>query len=484
MKIQKHSMGTNYIFHTMYQMLTMLTPLITTPYISRVLQAEGIGAYSYTYTIAQYFIILGNFGFSTYGQIEIARCRNDEKKRINTFWELFIMRTCVFTLSLIGYIFLIVFSSEYQILYIILSGYLIASYIDISWYYFGQDDFKSVSIRNIFVKIIGIVGIFVFVKTKEDLWRYVLILSASTLLGSIVMWPGIKGSIKSPILNELHFKRHIRPTLEYFIPNIATSIYTMLDKTMIGIFTEGDAQNGYYEQAHKIEQMVVQFLLSISIVAKSKMANLLAENKVEEAQSVIDTSVKNILLLSIPMCVGMIAVAEDLVLWFLGDKFASCVILVQLFAVLLIIIGLSNCASNMYLLPNNMQNKFTVGVYIGASINVVCNLILIPQCGALGATISSVVSEFIILVLFFRFSSEFYKIKRYKWEIIRYAFGSVMMLMAIMMVDVFSSITGLFELVLKIGVGVVVYFVVLLILKDKTLLKYKDAIYEKIKRNS
>ena len=482
MKIKKHSMGTNYIFHTLYQVLTMLTPLITTPYISRVLLAEGVGAYSYTYTIAQYFIMFGNFGFSTYGQIEIAKCRNDEKKRINTFWELFIMRTCVFTLSLIGYALFVVFSSEYQTLYIILSAFLVASYIDISWYYFGQDDFKSVSIRNIFVKIIGIVGIFVFVKTKEDLWKYVLILSVSTLIGSIVMWPGIKGSIKLPILKELRFRRHIRPTIEYFIPNIATSIYTMVDKTMIGFFTEGDTQNGYYEQAHKIEQMVVQILLSISVVARSKMANLFAEKKFKEAQEVIDASIKNILFLSIPMSIGMIAVAEDLVLWFLGEDFISCIILVQLFALLLIIIGLSNCVSNMYLLPNNMQNKFTVGVYTGAVINVICNLILIPRLGALGATVSSVFSEFIILIVFFGSSSKFFKLWRYKRDIFLYMFASAMMFVAIKILDAVHWTSGMLELIIKIVVGIILYFVVLLLFKDEMLLKYKNLVLNKIRK--
>lgn len=483
MKIKKQSMGTNYIFHSLYQMLTLLTPLITTPYISRVLLADGVGAYSYTYTIVQYFIMFGNFGFSTYGQIEIAKCRNNEKKRSNTFWELFFLRTGVFTISLIAYICFAFCSTEYQTLYFVLIGYLLASYIDISWYYFGQDDFKSVSIRNIFVKIISIIGIFIFVKIKADLWKYVLILSASNLIGSIVMWPGIKSSLTFPVMKELHFRRHIRPTIEYFIPNIATSIYTMIDKTMIGFFSDGASQNGYYEQAHKIEQMMVQFLLSISVVGRSRMANYFAEKRYEDARKTIDSSMRMIFFLSIPMCVGLIVVAEDLTLWFLGTDFAECVILLRIFALLLIIISLSNCASNMYLLPNGKQNKFTIGVYTGACINIVCNLFLIPRYGALGATIASVFSEFIILIVFFCFSKEYYGMRKYTKEIFRYSFASGIMVVVIMLLDLLIYNSNMIRLFTKIGLGAITYFIILLMLNDEmimnVIIRIKHKVYKK-----
>lgn len=167
--MQKNSVKTNYIYHVAYQSLTMLTPLITTPYISRILQPDGIGAYSYTYTMVQYFILIGNLGFSTYGQIEVAKYNDDSKKCSQIFWEIFLLRTTIFLFCLVGYGGFIWCVKRYKKIYIILSILLLSNVLDISWLYFGFEDFKSVSIRNIAVKLISIVGIFCLLRKKEML---------------------------------------------------------------------------------------------------------------------------------------------------------------------------------------------------------------------------------------------------------------------------------------------------------------------------
>jgi len=478
--MKEKSLATNYIYHTLFQVFNLLTPLITTPYISRVLRPEGIGQYSYASTLVQYFVILGNLGFSTYGQIEIAKYNDDFKKCNNIFWEIFITRSVVFGISIIAY-FIFILSFQNNNLMFILTGLMLSGILDISWLFFGMNDFKSVSIRNIAVKIMSIIGIFTLVKSNDDVELYTLILTLSTLCGSCIMWIGVKNFLHYPNLNELKFRRHLKPAIEFFLPNIATTIYTMADKTMIGMITGSDIQNGYYEQAHKLEQVLVQVLLSISVVYKTKMAKLFECNYQKEIQNNIDKAVNSLLLLAFPMCFGVIGVSRDLTGCFLGLEYLDCISLIKIFAVLLVVISISNCMSNMYLIVTNLQNKFRKGTYIGAIINVICNIILIPKFKAAGAAVASVISEIIMLVFFYYYSKKYYNINRYKARIVKYGCFAFFMLCVIEIEKVFLKAYVFNSLVFEIFSGGIIYIGLLILTKDKLFVMYMDILQDKIK---
>lgn len=473
--------ASNYFYHTLYQVLTMLTPLITTPYISRVLQADGIGAYSYTYNIVQYFVIFGNLGFSTYGQIEIAKVNRNKMASSHLFWELFFLRLIPFSISCIVYGYLISCSSRYQDLFLILSGLMLSGIIDISWFYYGLNDYKSVSLRNVCVKIISILGIFIFVKEKNDVGVYTFILTMSMLAGSVVMWPKAKRKLERPIFRDFRLTRHIRPTLEFFIPSIATTIYTMADKTMIGLITQSAFENGYYEQAHKIEQIMVQFLLSVGVVMRSEMAALFHENKVDEIHRAINSAVSALLIISLPMCFGLIAVAQLLVECLFGTGFNECISLLKIFAILLVVISLSNCMSNMYLLVNNLQRKYAIGTYSGAAANLFLNALLISRYGAKGAAIASVMSETLILLMFYHFSKKWFSMKLYWKNGVKYLAASIVMAISVFLVNsVFKTlINHIVLLVIDVIIGILVYFIQLILLRDAIVFKYINIVKSK-----
>ena len=480
MKNTSKSIGTNYFFHTLYQVVTLITPLVTTPYISRVLLAEGVGQYSFYYTFVQYFVICGNLGFSTYGQIQIARVRDDEKRRTQTFWEIFLVRLIVFGISSLVYLVFSAFS-ENRVLMLILFGLMISGMADISWLYFGMDDFKSVSLRNILVKAISIIGIFSFVKTKNDVWIYTAVLTYSTLFGSLVIWFGINKIVSKPE-NKLNCLQHLKPALTFFLPNIATMIYTMTDKTMIGIITGSDAQNGHYEQAHKIEQILVQFLLSIGVVYRSQMARFFEikdELKIRESTC---KAMRIVLFASFPICFGLISISRDLVGWFLGTDFLPSIPLLRIFSILLIVISISNCMSNMYFIVTDKMNIFLLGTFSAAVINILCNLIMIPLWGAIGAALASVISELSMLIVFYFYSYEYFNIRLFYKSVINYTVASLLMLGIILAETRYLKPYVLSSVLIEIMTGVILYVLFLTIFRDKVFFDFIRIARERIKK--
>ncbi len=233
----KKSIAKNYIFNLIYQMLTIVLPLITTPYLSRVLGAEAIGTYGYTLSIVTYFVLFGSLGIAMYGQREIAYVQKDKQKQSKVFWEMATIKIITLSLAAITFYATFCIHGEYAIYYKILLLELLANFLDITWYYQGIEDFGKTVVRNLVVKIISLLCIFVFVKTQADLWKYILIYTLANVLGNVTMWMYIPKLLAKISLKQLELKKHVKPILSLFIPQIAIQIYIVLDKTMIGSIT-------------------------------------------------------------------------------------------------------------------------------------------------------------------------------------------------------------------------------------------------------
>ena len=254
----KKKMTINYIFNLAYQILIIILPLITTPYVSRILGPDGIGAYSYTASITTYFILFGCIGLNLYGQREVAYHQSDKIAISKTFFEILLLKIGTMAISICVFIFTVQMMNQYKLLFYIQLLDLIANMLDITYFYQGIEEFKVIVIRNVLIKIIGIICIFTFVKTKADLSLYVFIYSGTLLLGNLSMWLTINKHITRVPFKELKIIKHLKPTLILFFPQIAISIYTVLDKLMIGLITNNTTQIGYYEQAQKIIKLCSQ----------------------------------------------------------------------------------------------------------------------------------------------------------------------------------------------------------------------------------
>lgn len=272
----KKSITKNYLYNLAYQILIIFLPLITTPYVSRVLGAENIGIYGYTLSIVTYFVLFGALGISMYAQREIAYVQDNIKERSKIFWEINILRFITMSISIILYYIFFVNGSRYQFYYFILILELISNCFEISWFFQGLEEFKRIVLRNIIVKLISFACIILFVKTKNDLSIYLFIYVSSNLLGNLSLWLYMPKYLEKVKIKELNIIKHLKPTLWLFIPQIAIQIYTVLDKTMIGNIIENKSEVGYYEQAQKIIKLCLTIVTSLGTVMVPRMANTFA----------------------------------------------------------------------------------------------------------------------------------------------------------------------------------------------------------------
>ena len=291
----------NYIYNLIYQILILIVPLITTPYVSRVLGAKGVGIFSYTNSIVQYFILFGCIGLNLYGQREIAYVQHDKEKRNKTFWELLILRIITVSISLILFFCTLATHGQYSYVFIIMSLDILASMVDISWFFQGIEDFEKIVLRNFVIKITGVILIFLFVKSSDDLRLYVLCHSGTLILGNLSMWFYLPKLVGKVALKKLEIKKHVKPTIILFLPQIATSVYTVLDKTMIGYLTGIEEEVAYYEQGQKMVKIVLAFITSLGTVMLPRVANLFKLKEMKKIKQYLSKSFRFIFFISFPI---------------------------------------------------------------------------------------------------------------------------------------------------------------------------------------
>lgn len=460
------SVKLNYLYNLSYQLLAVILPLITTPYISRVLKTEGVGAYSYTYSIATYFSLFGILGLNMYGQLKISKIRNDINRLSEEFWGIFISKMITSLISIFVYMFVIINAKEYKIIFLAMIIVLIANIFDISWLFQGLEQFKKIVLRNYLIKLLSLILIFLFVKDKNDIVLYTIILHGSTLLGNLTLWLSLKKYLVKVDFKDVNIINHIKSSLPYFLPTIASSVYTVLDKSMLGWIIGSDYENGVYEQAHKIELTAVMIISSLSTVILPRMSYLHSENKIEEYNKIFQNTLRYVGAMAIPMTFGLIGVADTFVPIFLGEGYGKCIILLRIFSFLVILSGINTIIGNQCLVARGKQSKYNTGVILGALANLMLNLILIPHMKSVGAAIASVLAEVVIFIIFIKYCKEnitFIKLTKI-WT--KYIISAVIMAFAVWCIGMLFNVS-LITLIIQIVSGVIIYLVLLFLLKDE-----------------
>lgn len=468
--MNKKSIKKNYLYNLSYQILAIILPLITTPYLSRVLGAENIGIYSYSLSITTYFILFGSLGVAMYGQREIAYIQDNIKKRSKVFFEIIIMRSITLGISLLLFYFTFCLNGQYIIYYKILILEIIANAIDISWYFQGLEEFKKTVVRNTIVKLISVLFIFTLVKTSNDLNKYFIIYVLSNFFGNLSLWIYLPKYIKKINIKDLNIIRHIRPAIMLFIPQIATQIYTVLDKTMIGVIIADKSEVGYYEQAQKIIKLLLTIVTSLGTVMLPRIASTFASGNKEKVRKYMNNSFTFIIMLALPLMFGIISVSSSFVTLFYGYGYEKVTPLLCIISPIIVLIGLSNVTGTQFLLPTKQQNKYTLSVVIGAIINFILNLILIKNFASIGASIATVIAELAVT------TTQFILIRKEvkALDVLRISYKYI--IAAIIMFICSNSIgwlisNKLLSVFVQISISVIIYFGVLFVLKDKMILE-------------
>ena len=385
----------NYLYSVLYQILTIFVPLITTPYLSRVLGAENVGVYSYTNSIVQYFILVSMLGILDYGNRTIATFQSKEE-RGKVFEEIYAIQFCTSAIALIIY-FIYIFSgiAEYRSIAIIQTIALIASLLDINWFFFGIEKFKLTVTRNMVIKLASLFLIFMFVRESTDLWKYVLIMVGSTFSSNVILWFFLKKEIVITRINIKSVFVHLKPCLILMLPLLSRSIFVYMDKTMLGIMS-GMVETGYYEYSEKIILAATSVLTPLGTVMLPRISNLLANGKEKIAQQYTALSIDFVVCVGIAFTFGIAAIAEPLVYVFLGEDYAGCGAIVSMMAITIILVGWTNVIRTQYILPYKKDKVYMMAVFLGAIIDFIINVLLIPKLGALGAAIGWVAAECVI----------------------------------------------------------------------------------------
>jgi len=467
MNKKKKSLKLNYIFNLINQILAILLPLVLAPYISRVLQPEGVGKYSFVNSIITYFTLFASLGFGFYAQREIAKYQEDKEKQAIVFWEIFIARCFSVALSLVLNLFLIVIGvyGNNALFMLILSINILSIVFDISYFFQGNEEFGRIVIRNIVVKLLMTISIFLLVKDKGDLWLYILLHSLAIFISNISLWPTLFKVIPKAQLSELKPFRHMKQVIILFLPTIATSIYTVLDKTLIGVITGSDAQNGFYEQAEKIVKCALTLITCLDLVMIPRNSNEFQKGNIEGVKNNIYKAFHFVWLLGIPIALGLSVVASHFLPWYLGSSFNSSIILLEILSFLILIIGCSSILGTNYLIPTKQDKKYTAAILTGAGLNLVLNIILIYIFGAVGAAISTITAEFTITIVMFLMVRKELSYKQIFKTIYKPAIAGLIMFIALIILKTYLTPSILSTLIL-IAVGVIIYFILILILRD------------------
>lgn len=466
------SLKKNLIYNITYQVLVIVLPLITAPYISRVLGVNGIGTYSYVYSIAYYFGLCGMLGISNQGSRCIALSKYDRDKASHEFSNLYCIQLITSTIALLSYIgfYTCFFTGDKTIAFIDVL-FVISYLLDINWFFFGMEQFKITVTRNIIIKTLTVCCIFLLVKTESDLWLYTLIMAAGAFFSQIYLWIQVRRfiDIKTPVWEDV--KKNIRPVLILFIPVVAYSIYKVMDKIMIGALTNV-TQVGYYENAEKIINIPVGFITAFGTVMMPRISALVSIGNNSQIKKYNRMSFRYFTILVCAAVFGLIGISDILAPVYFGDEFIPCAPLIKGLSVTLIFMTWANIIRTQYLIPNKKDQPYVISTLCGAGINLIFNLVFIPVMGAKGALIGTVLAEtsvFLVQAILVR--KEFPVFNLLLQTIPFFILGAIMALCVHILGDIRGK--SVMTLIIQVAFGATLYlgicFIYLLLAKDEVL---------------
>lgn len=475
------SVKVNYILNLINTGTQMLFPLITFPYVCRVIEADGIGQINFFQSIISYISLFTCLGIPMYAIREIARDRSDMVQMNRTAMEILLLHSM---LTLVGYAIVAILCltvPQIQVnipLFLILSLTIFFTAIGCEWFYRGIEDFKYITIRGLIIKTVSVVLLFIFVKSKTDLLYYGCYTVFGVLGGNIFNFFRLRKYIhrENIIFSELHIKRHIKPVLKVFSFSVVTSIYLQLNTVLLG-FLKNALAVGYFAAATKVMQMLLTMSACLGSVMMPRASHLIAENKVDEFNRLIQKSYDFTLAIALPMTIGLIFCAPSLITALCGVKFEHSILPSQIIAPIILMVAISNVFGIQVLFPKGKINIVTFCCGIGAVADLILNLCLIPFFSYIGTSIAYLGAEVATTVSMYFIGRKYIPIIYFKKSHLTYAFGCVVMALALYGISLLQLPT--FTILLLQGLcGVLAYFIILCICKDEMLVQ----ILSKIKR--
>lgn len=454
--MKKESVKKNFIYNILYQMLVLVLPLVTAPYLSRIIGGDSIGIYSYTHAFANYFVLFTMLGVNNYGNRSIARVRDNCNERSRTFWSIYAVQAILAViLSIIYILYIFLLKPDNTIIYFFQIFYVISAGLDINWFFFGMEKFKITVTRNMLIKILTTIAIFIFIKSANDLWLYTLIISAGTLISQISIWPFLVKNITIYIPSLKDIKKHIIPNLKLFIPVIAISLYNIMDKLMLGNMSTYE-EVGYYTYAEKIAQVPVTIIIALGTVMMPHVSNLMAKGKLDECKRLFDKGMLFVMFMSFAFTFGMANLSPDFSIWYYGSNFARSGLFLVWLSPVIIFKSWANIVRTQFIMPAGQDNIYIISVITGAIVNLCMNTILIPKYAGIGAVVGTIFAEFsVFFVQAWKTRKQIAFVKYLKYASVFCIIGIIMYISMCCIGKILTSL--LINLVLRFLVGTFTY---------------------------
>lgn len=461
----------NYAYNLSYQLLLIILPIITTPYVTRVFSSNDLGTYSFFNSIVTYFVLLATLGVANYGTKEISGNRTIIRKN---FWGIYTLQLGATILSLTLYILLcLTFSLMQNPVAYILGLSLLSKGLDISWLFQGLEDFRKITVRNITVKLVGVIAIFLFIKSASDLYLYVFLLTIFELLGQLSMWLPAKEFIGKPHFDLLYAKRHLKPVILLFLPQIAISLYVSLDSTMLGVLASA-RDVGIYDQALRLVNILLTLVTSLGSVMLPRVSNLLSSGDHKAVNKMHEMSFLIYNLVIFPIIAGMLIVNNDFVNFFLGQDFQEVRHAIAIMIFRMFFIGWTNIMGIQILIPHNKNKEFMLSTTIPAIVSVGLNLLLLPKLGYIGAAIVSVLTETLVWGIQFFYTHTYLREVPIIGSLIKIIISSGFMYGILLFVKQFLNVSPMINVGLYVVLGAIIYISLILIFKVINLSELKQ----------
>lgn len=471
--MEKKSLTINAVLNILKTVLSLIFPLVTLPYINRVLQVETIGVYNFSNSIVSYFLLLAGLGVSTYAIREGTHYRENKLEITRFVSEVFsinVYSTIITYILLFASLFFIPKLSDYSFAILILSVEIVFTTIGVNWVCNIYEDFLFIAIQSIGVQIVSFILVLIFVKTPEDIYKYIFIIAFSKSASNLINCIYIKKKYcHFSFVPKCNLKRHFKPIMVMFSTSVAITVYVSSDTTMIG-FLLSDYDVGLYSTAAKIYQIVKNILAAVLIVFVPRFA-LLLKNSDKRTVSDLFSKVFNILIVMIiPATVGLFITSKDVIRLVAGDEYIDGTGSLRLLCIAISFSLISTLYSSCVLIPIKKENIVFKATAISAVVNILLNIFLIPLLGINGAAITTIIAEVIVCIISFVASRNIVKLNNVVYNLFSVIIGCLGIILVCFFVYKYIE-QYVIRLLLAVLLGCIVYGFILLITKNLVLIE-------------
>lgn len=401
MSTKYQSVKVNFIMNFILTISNFIFPLVTFPYASRVLGASGVGTVTFASSIISYFSMIGMLGIPTYAIRACAKIRDDQKKLSKTVQEIMLLNLIVMAIALLALVVAVLSIDRlYQerFLYLVLGATLIFNVLGVDWLYRALEQYSYITIRSIIFKCLALVMLLVMVKSTDDYVLYGAISVFASVGSNLLNFINLRKFVSLKPTEKLNLWPHLKPSLTFFLLSVSATIYLSVDTTILG-FMAGDIEVGYYSAAVKLKQILVGVVTSLGAVLLPRLSNYYEQGQHDAFKNLVQKAINFVLVVSVPMMVYFILLARDSILFLSGEGFLPAVLPMQLIMPTILFIGLSNLMGFQLLVPTNREILVVYSTIIGAIVDLILNMLLIPVMGAGGTALAGSVAELSVAVV-------------------------------------------------------------------------------------